>query len=80
MGANDKEADGAATKKEFVYRFGVVRKEGKETNFWLRLIGAINPAKKDKASILKKEGEEIVAIVSRIISNTEKTSAKRKRS
>jgi four helix bundle protein len=52
MGANDQEADGAATRKEFVHRYSIVRKEGKETNFWLRLIGALNSNKKDKAEIL----------------------------
>jgi len=31
MGANDQEADGALTKKEFVHRYSIVRKEGKET-------------------------------------------------
>lgn len=78
MGANDQEADGAATRKEFVHRYSIVRKEGKETSFWLRLIGAINPPKRPKADKLKAECEEIIAIVSRIISNANKTSVKRK--
>lgn len=72
MGANDQEADGASSNKEFVHKFGIVRKEGKETNFWLRLIVAISLERKDKANELKKEGDEIVAIVSKIISNANK--------
>lgn len=79
MGANDQEADGAATTKEFVHRYSIVRKEGKETNYWLKLIGAINLGKKKRAEKLKSEGEEIVAIVSKIISNANKTSRKRKK-
>ena len=38
MGANDQEADGTLTKKDFIHKFTIVRKENKETNFWLRLI------------------------------------------
>jgi len=68
MGANDQEADGALTKKEFVHRYSIVRKEGKETIFWLKLIGALDKTKYKKTEILKKEGLEIVAIVSTIIS------------
>lgn len=80
MGANDQEADGASSNKEFIHKYGIVKKEGKETNFWLRLIGTINPVKQETAEKLKKEGEEIVAIVSKIISNANETSAKRKHS
>ena len=78
MGANDQEADGAPTKKEFIHRYGIVRKEGKETCFWLRLIGAINTTKRIGAMKLRDEGEEIVAIVSKIISNAKMTSRREK--
>ena len=33
MGANDQEADGSLTKKDFVHKYTIVRKETKETNF-----------------------------------------------
>jgi four helix bundle protein len=73
MGANDQEADGAATRKEFVHRYGIVRKEGKETVFWLRLIEATNQDKFiQRANELQVEGREIVSIVSSIISKTSK--------
>lgn len=41
MGANDQEADGTLTKKDFLHTYTIVRKEAKETNFWLRLITGI---------------------------------------
>lgn len=70
MGANDQEADGALTKKDFVHGFIIVRKEGKETIFWLRLLEKTNDAKFGKeAAGLIKEGNEIVAIVSTIVKN-----------
>lgn len=69
MGANDQEADGALTRKDFIHGFTVVRKEGKETVFWLRLIGKTNTTRSSAADTLVKEGNEIVAIVSTIIKN-----------
>lgn len=67
MGANDQEADGALTKKDFVHGFTIVRKEGKETVFWLRIIGETNGKFDKDVERLVKEGSEIVAIVSTII-------------
>ena len=42
VGANAQEADGVSSKKDFIHCFTTVRKEGKETFFWLKLIGATN--------------------------------------
>lgn len=73
MGANDQEADGTLTKKDFVHKFVTVRKESKETNFWLQLIGDTNSdeIRKEALEILA-EGKELVAIVSSIINKTRK--------
>lgn len=70
MGANDQEADGALSRKDFVHCYTIVRKEGKETLFWLRLTARINPAHKIKIEPILQEGNEIVAIISTIIKNT----------
>ena len=77
MGANDQEADGSPTRKEFIHRFGIVRKEGKETNYWLRLTDATNSSRAKRSNELQNEGREIVAIVSKIISNTNIASRKK---
>ncbi len=69
IGANDQEADGALTKKDFIHGFTIVRKEGKETIFWLRLIGKTNLRFEFETESLIKEGNEIVAIISTIIKN-----------
>lgn len=69
MGANDQEADGAMTNKDFIHGFTIVRKEGKETNFWLRLIEKTNPKLGSEINPIIIEGAEIVAIVSTIIKN-----------
>ena len=71
MGANDQEADGASSKKDFLHCYTVVRKENKETVFWLRIIEKTNDSKfSAEAQRLIREGNEIVAIVSTIIKNT----------
>ena len=68
MGANDQEADGALTRKDFVHGFTLVRKEGKKSVFWLRLIEKTNlPKFGSEAFSLISEGREIVAIISTII-------------
>lgn len=70
MDANDQEADGALTKKDFVHRYIIVRKEGKETLFWLRLISKTNPSISKKIEPMIQEGNGIVAIVSSIVKKT----------
>jgi four helix bundle protein len=75
MGANDQEADGALTRKDFIHKFTIVRKESKETIFWLRIIKETNHSKYDEEVLsLVAEGKEIVAIISTIIKNTSRSS------
>lgn len=71
MGANDREADGATTKKDFIHKYSLVRKEGKETEYWLDLIADTNVNLKLRMTNLLLEGEEIIKIVSKIIYNTQ---------
>lgn len=70
IGANDQEADGVSTKKDFIHCYTTVRKETKETVFWLRLIVETNPILEPKMGPIIKEGQEITAIVSSIVNNT----------
>lgn len=72
MGANSEEVDGSSTSKDFIHCFTIVLKEGKETGYWLKLILELNPILKDKISPIINECNEIVAIVSKIISNSRK--------
>jgi four helix bundle protein len=70
IGANDQEADGTLTKRDFIHSYTIVRKESKETNFWLKLIADTNPTMKNKMEEIIQEGQEITAIVSSIINKT----------
>jgi len=67
MGANDQEADGAESKKDFIAKYTIVKKENKETNYWLRVIQDTNPNIEKRISDLQKEGLELVRIISSII-------------
>lgn len=69
MGANDQEADGASSRKDFLHCYTIVRKEGKETLFWLKLIERTNNNINLKIDPIIQEGNEIVAIISTIIKN-----------
>lgn len=70
MGANDQEADGAESRKDFIAKYTIVKKESKETNYWLKLVGDTNPELKPDTLTLEQEGTEILKIISKIIINT----------
>ena len=70
VGANATEADGAESKKEFIYRFTIAKKEAKETFYWLSLLNDHNPSIKDKLQVSLTENQELIAIISKIIINT----------
>lgn len=72
MGANDQEADGAESNKDFITKYSIVKKETKETNYWLKIIFDTNPQVQNnsKLSFLLNEGQEIIKIVSKIIINS----------
>jgi four helix bundle protein len=72
MGANDQEADGTQSRKDFIAKYSIVKKETKETNYWLNLLGEINSDYDLKLKKLKQEGLEILKIVSAIIINAKK--------
>lgn len=75
MGANDQEADGTDTRKDFIAKYALVRKEAKETNYWLRVIADTNKIFKPRMKELMQEGKEIVMIISSIIGNTKKNNS-----
>lgn len=70
MGANSQEADGTNTRKDFIHCFTTVRKESKESVYWLRLIANLNPNLSDEVQPIIQEGKEVVLVVSSIIVKT----------
>lgn len=74
VGANLEEADGALTKKDFINKIGISRREASESKHWLKLIRETTDSKNnqllDSLDSLIKESSEIVLILSSIIKNT----------
>lgn len=66
VGANYCEADDAGSKKEFMYRISVCKRESRETKHWLRMIAAAVPELKEPARPLWQEAKELNLIFSAI--------------
>ncbi len=73
VGANDNEADGVSTRNDFIHVYTTVRKELKETRYWLRIIAELFPQLAPRLINLILESEELIRIVSTIIANTKKS-------
>ncbi|MFZ5366221.1 MAG: four helix bundle protein [Patescibacteria group bacterium] len=71
VGANDQEADACESRRDFIAKFSLVKKELKETNYWLRLIFDTNQNLQKQMKDLQ-EGKEILLIVSSIIKNAKR--------
>ncbi len=68
VGANYIEANESLSKKDFVYRIKICRKEAKESSYWLKIIKATNLIEFEKINIvLIQEAEELKKIFSSIL-------------
>jgi four helix bundle protein len=74
IGANYEEADGSITKKDFINKLVISRKEAKETRYFLRIISETY-LKPDEIAKEIRESEEIINILSSMINKS--TSGKR---
>lgn len=70
VGANYFEANGASSKKDFINKVFISKKEAKETQHWLRMISKADQSIIMEARILYKETQELAMIFSTIITNT----------
>jgi four helix bundle protein len=68
IGANYIEANEALSKKDFIMRIRISRKEAKETGYWLRLLISTNPDDLRKEGMpLVRESVELKKILSAIL-------------
>jgi four helix bundle protein len=67
VGANYIEANESLSKKDFIYRIRISRKEAKETKMWLRLIKETNSSVFNQNDTLMQEAEELKKILSAIL-------------
>ena len=73
VGANYIEANEAISKKDFILRIKICRKEAKESKFWLKLIDTrSNPVQEQTRDSLMKEADELTNIFGAILRNSKK--------
>lgn len=70
IGANYQEADGSRSKKEFISIMGIVRKEAKETEYWLEILSKSSGSYYGEINKIKEECNELIRIFSKIIINS----------
>ncbi len=64
--ANYCEADDAESKKDFLHKIGICKKESRETKYWLRMIAKAVPELKGEDSIYIREAQELNLIFAAI--------------
>lgn len=72
IGANAREAQAAQTKKEFIRCFSISKREAKETQYWLFLLGKISGSYNVELKKLQNECDQLTAIISAIISSSQR--------
>lgn len=68
IGANYEEAQSAESTKDFIHKVGIVLKESRESNYWLRVLNSvlINSKKTDQFKIILNESFEFKKIFTSI--------------
>ena len=67
IGANYIEANESLSKKDFILRIKISRKEAKETRYWLRLIEINSDELETQRKVLVKESGELMRIFGSIL-------------
>ncbi len=76
VGANYMEADGAESKKDFVHKIAICKKEAKETKHWLRMIAKADQSRNEACKKLWIEAKELTLIFSSILLQKKQTQNK----
>jgi len=69
IGANYMEANGAESKKDFIHKIHICKKEAKETMHWLRMLAKANDKCAENIKSLWQESKELSLIFGKICSN-----------
>jgi four helix bundle protein len=67
VGANYIEANEAISKKDFILRIKICRKEAKESRYWLRLVDTNDEELEDERKELEQEATELTNIFGSIL-------------
>ena len=77
IGANYMEANGASSKKDFMNKIFICKKETQETKHWLRMAAVSLPDQKDLIRPLRQEAQELTLIFQSITSSSKKPNTKK---
>ncbi len=67
VGANYREACEAESKKDFIHRIRIAKKEARETTYWVEMITEANSSLKEKLPELHQESKELTYILAAIV-------------
>lgn len=70
VGANYMEANGASSKKDFLNKIFICKKESQETKHWLRMLAKCFPGEKEKIRKFWQEAQELSMIFHKITSSS----------
>jgi four helix bundle protein len=70
VGANVQEADAAESKKDFIHKMGIARKEAQETRYWLAIFRTAILPNDTEVEALWKESDELARILAAIVNKT----------
>ncbi len=76
IGANIEEAQSASSRKDFINKIYIAKKEAREANYWLRLIRDASLSDNDEIKKIIKDGDEIYYILTAITKTAENNSVK----
>ena len=77
IGANYCEADDAESRKDFIHKIGICKKEARETKYWLTMIVEAVPSLKEDATLLYKEAKELNLIFNAVTNSTRRNKVSR---
>lgn len=70
IGANYCEADDAESRRDFVHKIGLCKKEARETKHWLRMLVVALPEYESELKSLWNEAKELNLIFNAIVNST----------
>ena len=70
VGANYMEANGASSKRDFINKIFICKKEAQESKHWLRMLGSSADSTLSNFDLIQKECQELIFIFSKIASSS----------
>lgn len=72
VGANYCEANESESKKDFMHKISICKKEARETKHWIRLLTKAHPEFQKELNSIEQETQELLLIFSSIIHTMKK--------